>query len=107
MLNFFELPIAQFYLVVIPCMVVESIGLTHASYPLKDLLAWIAQIYRSEEDPEKKMNKNAWHWIRVVISVAAVIFSGTFIIKGLALDQTGATDGPGVGKEGHAPLFYL
>jgi hypothetical protein len=95
MLGFFELPIAQFYFVVIPCMVVESIGLTHASYPLKDLLAWVARIDRSEEDPEKKMNKNAWHWIRVFISIAAVIFSGTFIIKGLAMDQTGATDGPG------------
>lgn len=95
MLGFFNLPIAQFYIVVIPCFVVESVGLTHASYPLKDFLAWACKIDRSEEDPEKEMDKNAWHWIRVCISFAAIIFSGTFIIKGLIYGQTNATVGPG------------
>ena len=41
------------------------------------------------------MTKNGFYYARVVLSCSAVIFSGTFIIKGLYLSQTGATAGPG------------
>lgn len=95
MLGFFELPFGHYYFVVLPCLFVESIGLTHSSYLLKDVLRAIAGIDPSEADPAKNMNKNFLYYARCVLSVAAVIFSGVFIIKGLALSQTGATDGPG------------
>lgn len=95
MLGFFELPFGHYYIVVLPCLFVEAIGLTHSSYVLKDVLRALAGIDPSEADPAKEMTKDFLYYIRCFISIAAVIFSGTFIIKGLALSQTGATDGPG------------
>jgi len=95
MLGFFELPFGHYYFVIMPCLIVESIGLTHSSYVLKDLLCWISNIDQSKADPAKALNKNFFHWARCALSVFAVGFSGTFIIKGLAKSQTPATDGPG------------
>jgi len=95
MLGFLNLPFYGYYTVLMPCLAVESIGLTHSSYLLKDVLCKIAGIDQAAADPEKAMTKNAFYYARVVLSCSAVIFSGTFIIKGLAMSQTGATAGPG------------
>jgi len=95
MMGFFNLPFAGYYTVCIPCLFVESIGLTHSTYLLKDFLTWVANIDRSQEDPKKKMTKDFLYYARCLISCAAVIFSGLFIIKGLSLKQTNATQGPG------------
>merc|ERR1719189_350675 len=95
MLGFFDLPLAHYYIVLMPCMIVESIGFTHSSYLLKDLLCWISGIDQSTADPAKAMNKNALHWIKCGWSVFCVCFSATFVIKGLALSQTPATHGAG------------
>ena len=57
MLGFFNLP-GHYYTVVLPCLFVESIGLTHSTYLLKDFLRWITGMDTSEEDPKKAMNKN-------------------------------------------------
>merc|ERR1719445_743157 len=95
MLGFFDLPLAHYYIVLMPCMIVESIGFTHSSYLLKDLLCWISGIDQSTADPSKAMNKNALHWIKCGWSVFCVCFSATFVIKGLALSQTPATHGAG------------
>merc|ERR1719373_578635 len=98
MLGFFNLPLGHYYTVLLPCLFVESIGLTHSSYLLKDLLCWISGIDTSKADPAKEMNKNFLHWARCALSVGAVIFSGTMIIKGIALSQTNATEGAGWSK---------
>jgi len=95
MLGFFNLPFGGYYTVVLPCLFVESVGLTHASYLLKDVLCHIAKIDQSEGDPKKRMSKDFLYYARCFISVAAVVFSGTFIIKGLYLSQTNATHGVG------------
>ena len=95
MLGFFDLHYYALYTIVYPCLFVESIGLTHSSYLLKDLCCVIGGIDRSTEDPAKKMNKNFFYYLRCFISVCAVIFSFVFIVKGLALRQTAATDGVG------------
>jgi len=95
MLGFFELPFAGYYTVVLPCLAVESLGFTHSSYLLKDILVRIAGIDPSEGDPKKKMKKDFLYYARCLLSVCAVIFSGVFIIKGLYLKQTNATDGVG------------
>jgi len=95
MLGFFNLPLGHYYTVVLPCLAVESIGLTHSSYLLKDVLCWISGIDTSKADPSKAMNKNWLHWSKCALSVSAVIFSGTMIIKGIALGQTNATEGAG------------
>jgi hypothetical protein len=95
MLGFFNLPFGLYYTVVCPCLFVEAIGLTHSSYVLKDFLRWVAGIDESQEDPKKAMNKNWLHYLRCVLSISAVCFTGTFLVKGLILQQTGASDGPG------------
>jgi len=95
MLGFLNLPLAHHYLVVLPCLAVESIGLTHSSYLLKDLLCLVSGIDQSVADPSKKMNKGVMYHAKCVLSCVAVIFSGTFIAKGLVLSQTNATEGPG------------
>jgi len=41
------------------------------------------------------LNKNFFHWFRCGLSVFAVCFSATFVIKGIALGQTNATEGAG------------
>jgi len=95
MLGFFDLPLGHYYIVVMPCLFVESIGLTHSSYLLKDVLCWISGIDLDTADPAKALNKNALHWAKCGLSVFAVCFSGIFIIKGIALSQTNATTGAG------------
>ena len=95
LLGFFNLPLGHYYTVVLPCLAVESIGLTHASYLLKDFLVWACRIDQSAADPAKFMKKNVVYYARCLMSVAAVIFSGTLIIKGLVLSQTNATEGAG------------
>jgi len=95
MLAFFELPFYPLYTVIYPCLFVESIGLTHSTYVLKDILSRVGGIDQSTMDPKKKMNKNFLYYARCIISFAAVIFSAVFIIKGLAFKQTNATEGVG------------
>jgi len=95
MLGFLDLPFGHYYFVIMPCLIVESLGFTHSSYLLKDLLCWISGIDQSKADPAKAMNKNALHWFKCFFSVFCVCFSGTFIIKGLAKSQTPATTGAG------------
>jgi hypothetical protein len=95
MLGFFNLPFGHYYFVVIPCLVIEAIGLTHSTYILKDMLRWATGMDTSEEDPKKAMNKNWLHYAKCTLSVSAVLFSGIFLVKGLALQQTGASDGAG------------
>jgi len=95
MLGFFNLPFGHYYTVVIPCLFVEAIGLTHSTYILKDFLRWITGMDTSEEDPKKAMKKDFLHYAKCTLSVCAVIFSGVFLVKGLALQQTGASDGAG------------
>jgi len=98
MLGFFNLPLGHYYIVILPCLFVESIGLTHSSYLLKDLLCWISGIDVTTADPEKALKKDFLHYARCALSVFAVCFSGTFIIKGLANSQTNATEGAGWNK---------
>jgi hypothetical protein len=96
MLGFFDLRIvAAYYTVCLPCLFVESIGLTHSSYLLKDICCYVAGIDTSTADPAKEMKKDFLYWARVLLSVSAVIFSGIFLFKGLANGQTNATTGPG------------
>lgn len=95
MMGFLELPFAVYYTVLIPCLFVESIGLTHSSYVLKDVLQRLAGIDASEADPAKAITKNWLYHTKCFISVSAVIFAGIFLFKGLALKQTNATNGPG------------
>merc|ERR1719336_1094989 len=95
MLGFFDLPLGHVWVVVWPCLIVESIGLTHSSYLLKDVLCYISGIDMSKADPEKELTKDALHWARCGLSVFAVCFSALFVIKGIALGQTNATEGAG------------
>jgi hypothetical protein len=98
MLGFLNLPFFALYTIVYPCLIVESVGLTHSSYLLKDFLVHITGIPLSEADPAKAQNKNIVYYIKCGISVAAVIFSFVFIVKGLAMSQTNATEGVGWNK---------
>merc|ERR1719373_42898 len=41
------------------------------------------------------MKHDGWYYAKCALSVAAVVFSGVFIIKGIALSQTNATTGAG------------
>lgn len=95
MMGYFNLPFAAYYTVCLPCLAIESIGMTHSSYLLKDVLIRISGIDESTADPKKMLKHDFLYYFRVFISCSAVIFSGTFIIKGLALNQTNATNGTG------------
>merc|ERR1711933_598122 len=86
MLGFFDLPLGHLYIVVHPCLMVESLGLTHSSYVLKDFLCLVSGIDTSVADPAKKMNKDIWHWAKCLLSVSAVIFSATFVIALMTID---------------------
>ena len=60
MLGFFNLGwVAALYTVCYPCLFIESLGLTHSSYVLKDVLAWAQGIDTSTADPKKAMTKAA------------------------------------------------
>nr|AOW69272.1 silicon transporter alpha A [Stephanoeca diplocostata] len=98
MLGFLNLPFFGYYTVLLPCLIMESTGLVHSSYMLKDVLCRIGGIDVSKGGPKKRMSKDFLYYSRVLISISAVIFSGLFIIKGLANKQTNATDGPGWNK---------
>jgi len=95
MLGFFDLPLGHYYVVIMPCLIVESIGLTHSSYLLKDFLCWLCGIDQSLADPSKALKKDGLHWAKCLLSVSAVTFSGIMIIKGISLSQTNATEGAG------------
>jgi hypothetical protein len=95
MLGYLELPFAQYYTVLLPCMAIEFTGFVHASYVLKDMLASAAGIDPNEADPAKAMPKTASYYLKCTWSWLWVIFAGIFMVKGWALSQTGATDGPG------------
>lgn len=97
MLGFFNLPLGHHYLVVLPCLAVEFLGLTHSSYLLKDLLCWVCKIDLSAADPAKAMRKGVGYYGKCALSVGAVAFSATFTIKGIARSQTNATTGAGWG----------
>jgi len=98
MLGFLNLPYHALYTIVYPCLLVESVGLTHSSYLLKDVLVSIAGIDRSTADPAKQLKKNFLYYARCIMSVCAVIFSFVFIVKGVAYRQTNATEGVGWNK---------
>merc|ERR1719487_2736030 len=98
MLGFINLPFHAYYTIVLPCLAIESVGLTHSSYLLKDFLVRIAGIDKSTADPAKQMPKNFFYYARCLLSVAAVIFSFIFIVKGVAMSQTNATEGIGWNK---------
>lgn len=95
MMGFLNLPFFAYYTILIPCMCVEFVGLTHAAYLLKDFLCKICGINTALADPKKAMNKNFFYYFRCIESIAAVIFSFVFIVKGLAYKQTNATTGVG------------
>jgi len=95
MLGFFELVHGAYYTVVLPCLFVESIGMTHSSYLLKDVLCSIAGIDQNEADPAKRMTKGFSYYFRCLMSVTLVVFSGILIGKGLYYGQTGANKGVG------------
>jgi hypothetical protein len=95
MMGFLELPFGCFYTVLVPCLAIEATGFVHASYVLKDILAWAAGIDLTEADPEKAMPKDWLYYLKCAWSWCWVIFAGVFMVKGWALSQTGATDGPG------------
>jgi hypothetical protein len=59
------------------------------------VLAKVAGIDTSTENPAKRMNKNWFYNVRVLFSISAVIFSGIFLVKGWATGQTNATTGSG------------
>jgi len=98
MLGFINLPFHAYYTIVLPCLAIESVGLTHSSYLLKDFLVRIAGIDKSTADPAKQMPKDFLYYARCLLSVAAVIFSFVFIVKGVAMSQTNATEGIGWNK---------
>merc|ERR1711907_414280 len=60
-----------------------------------DWMSRIGGIDQSTMDPKKKMKKDFLYYARCFISFAAVIFSFVFIIKGLSMKQTNATEGVG------------
>jgi hypothetical protein len=95
MLGFINLPFHAYYTVLIPCMCVEFVGLTHSSYLLKDVLVRICGIDESRADPAKEMTKNFFYYARCALSITGVVFSVTMIVKGLACSQTNATAGKG------------
>jgi len=95
MLGFMELPFMAYYTVLLPTLFMESLGLTHSAYFLKDFLVWACKIDTSDEDPTKRMPKDFWYYFKCVESCVVVIFCGIFLVKGWFLKQTGATTGKG------------
>jgi len=95
MLGFMELPFMAYYTVPLPTLFMESLGLTHSAYFLKDFLVWACNIDTSDEDPTKRMPKNFWYYFKCAESLFVVLFCGTFLVKGWFLKQTGATHGVG------------
>merc|ERR1719159_2114764 len=93
--GFINLPFHSYYTILMPCLFMESLGLTHSSYLLKDVLCWWAKIDTSKADPEKAMKKNWVYYLKCAESIFAVTFCGVFLFKGWFLKQTGATHGPG------------
>ena len=64
MLGFFNLPFHAYYTILLPTLFMESLGLTHSSYILKDFLCWAANVDRSQEDPEKRMPKDVSYYAK-------------------------------------------
>jgi len=95
MMGFFNLPFFPMYTIVYPCLFVESLGLTHSAYILKDLLCYIGGIDQAEADPKKAMKKDGLYYFKCLLSVSAVTFAGIFLFKGWFSKQTGATHGVG------------
>jgi len=95
MLGFMNLPFAPYYTIVLPTLFMESLGLTHSAYLLKDVLSYAAGIDTSLADPRKAMTKDALYYAKCALSVTTVTFCGTFLFKGWFLKQTGATHGVG------------
>jgi hypothetical protein len=98
MLGFINLPFFAYYTILLPCMAVEFVGLTHSSYLLKDFLCHVCKIDTSTADPKKKLTKDFFYYARCLLSVCGVIFSFIFIVKGLVMKQTNATAGVGWDK---------
>jgi len=95
MMGYLELPFLSYYLVLGPCLLIEATGFVHAAYVLKDMLAWAAGIDPDEADPNKAMDKSWSYYLKCAWSWCWVIFAGVFMVKGWALEQTGATAGEG------------
>merc|ERR1711988_634352 len=107
-----ELPFMAYYTVLLPTLFMESLGLTHSAYFLKDFLVWACNIDTTDEDPSKRMPKDFWYYFKCVESCCVVIFCGVFLLKGWFLKQTGATHGKGCeDMDGYAAIavsiFFL
>nr|AOW69271.1 silicon transporter beta [Savillea parva] len=99
MLAFLDLPYGAYYTVVLPSLAIESLGITHTSYILKDLFVYLSGTDTlEEEDPARRMKKDAAYYIKAVVSACLVVFSAVFVFKGLFAGQTGATNGVGWDK---------
>jgi len=95
MLGFFNLRFYPYYTILMPTLFMESLGLTHSAYLLKDVLCWAAKIDTTKGDPKKQMKKDVVYYAKCFLSVFAVSFCGVFLFKGWFLKQTGATHGTG------------
>jgi len=95
MLGFFNLPFFPYHTIVMPTLFVESLGLTHSAYILKDFLVWAFKIDQSKADPNKTMKNREFYYVKCLWSVVVVTFCGVFLFKGWFMGQTGATSGVG------------
>lgn len=104
MLDFLECRYYAYYTVACPSMAMESVGLTHTAYLIKDLVAMLAG---QEEDESKKMKRDVFHYVRCTGSVLIVIFSAVVVFYGLFKGKTNIWDTlPGYGAF-LLTLFFL
>ena len=89
MLDFLDMRFYAYYTVAIPSMATEFIGITHTAYVLKDLDTMISG---KQEDPAKKMQKNWFHVVRCIYSVALVLFAVVVVSYGSIQGQTNCWD---------------
>ena len=87
MLGFLNLPVGLYHLCVVPSLVIEWIGVTHVTYLLRDLVVHVADLKGGDESLPAQQ-KNAFFWLRAVLSLTLFLFGGSVVFIGLLTDHS-------------------
>jgi hypothetical protein len=102
--HFLELLVVPYHFCVAPALLLETTGIMHCAYVLKDGFAWWSDV---EVDHRTLMRKTTAYHVKSVVSVAVVLFCGVVVTKGILAGQTHASNGAGWDHLPHWTAFLL
>lgn len=90
--HFLELVVQPYPICIAPSLLLETTGIMHCAYVLKDWFVWVSGV---EVDPRTVMRKTGLYYARAAFSVLLVLFCAVVVSQGVVQSKTHASVGAG------------